>query len=156
MFQLADRYGPLFAGPEQPVKHLLAVELFPPAIFFHHHVGDFVDALVRGEALTALQTLAAAADGVCLLGLAGIHDFVIDESAKRTLHALRASRNNLNRLDVTKQNCSRRDSPHSGRARQVIGLDRAGWRWNGSHSGGFFGAVGFFGKLAQRESFAMG
>jgi hypothetical protein len=64
----------------------LAVELFAPAVFLDHHVRDFVDALVGGEALAALQALAAAADRFRLFALARVDYLVIRKTAKRTFH----------------------------------------------------------------------
>jgi hypothetical protein len=39
-------------------------ETLVAAVFFDHHVGDFVDAFVGGEALVAAFALASSADGV--------------------------------------------------------------------------------------------
>ena len=86
LLQLADGYRALFAGPQQSVQDFLAVEFFAATVFLDHHVRDFVDAFVGGEALFALQALAAAADGIRFFALARVDDFVIFESAKRTLH----------------------------------------------------------------------
>src|SRR5213593_2166414 len=86
LLQLADRYGSLLAGPQQAIQHLLAIEFLPAAVFLDHHVGNFVDALVSGEALAALQTLAAPADGIGFLALARIHHLVIFKTTERTLH----------------------------------------------------------------------
>src|ERR1039458_2460324 len=61
LFQLADGNGPLLAGAHQAVEHFLAVKTLAPSVFFYHHVRDFVDALVGGEALFALEAFAAAA-----------------------------------------------------------------------------------------------
>ena len=91
LLQLADRHRPLLAGPQQPVQNFLTVEFFPPTVLFHHHVGNFIDALVRGKAFSALQAFPAAADGIGFLALARIHHFVIRKPAKRTLHALGCS-----------------------------------------------------------------
>src|SRR6266436_6002909 len=57
-------------------------------VLLYDHVRDFVDALVCGEALFALQAFAAAADGIRFLAFARIHDFVIFKPAKRAFHAL--------------------------------------------------------------------
>ena len=86
LLQLADRYGSLLAGPQQAIQHLLAIEFLAAAVFLDHHVGNFVDALVSGEALAALQTLAAPADGIGFLALARIHHLVIFKTTERTLH----------------------------------------------------------------------
>src|SRR5207253_2786138 len=86
LLQLADRYGSLLAGPQQAIQHLLAIEFLAAAVFLDHHVGNFVDALVSGEALAALQTLAAPADGIGFLAFARIHHLVIFKTTERTLH----------------------------------------------------------------------
>jgi len=68
------------------MQYFLAIEFFPAAVFFHHHVRDFIDALVGGEALAALQALAPAADGLRFFALARVYDFIVGKSAKRTFH----------------------------------------------------------------------
>ena len=92
LLQSADRHRTLLTGSHEAVEHLLPVESLPAAVFFYHHVGNFVDALVSGEALLALQAFAAAADGICFLALARIHDFVIFKPAKGAFHALECTR----------------------------------------------------------------
>ena len=74
------------AGAQQPGQDLLPLKLFPAAVFFHYHVGDFVDALVGGEALFTLQAFAPAANRFAFLALTRVHYFVIFEPAKRTFH----------------------------------------------------------------------
>ena len=63
-FQLRRGYGAFFAGLQQPLENLLALKALPAPVFLGHHVGNFVDALVGGEAPGALQALAAAPDCV--------------------------------------------------------------------------------------------
>src|ERR1700693_636266 len=58
--QLGHGHRPLFAGLEEPFKHLLAIEFFAPSISFDDHIGDFVTTLVGGEAALTLQALTAA------------------------------------------------------------------------------------------------
>src|SRR5208337_158683 len=86
LFEFADGHGALLAGAHQPVEHFLTVKTLASAVFLYHHVRNFVDALVGGEALLALQAFAAAADGVRLLALARIHDLVIFKPAEGTFH----------------------------------------------------------------------
>jgi len=76
----------LLGRDKQAGEQLLPVEFLTPTVFFHHHVWDFVDTLVGGEALLALETLAAPADKLALFAFARIHHFVIDETAEGTLH----------------------------------------------------------------------
>ncbi len=89
-FELAGGDGAFFAGAEQAAQDLLPVEALAAAVFFHDHVGDFVDALVGGEAAIAALALAAAADGVGLFALARVDDAVLPEAAIGTLHMLTA------------------------------------------------------------------
>src|ERR1700674_2397304 len=88
LLEPADRYRALFAGAHQAVENFLAVKTLAASIFLYDHVRDFVDALVGGEALFALQAFAAAADGIGFLSFARIHDFVIFKPAKGAFHAL--------------------------------------------------------------------
>src|SRR5271157_297722 len=84
--EFAGRDGAFFAGAEQAAEHLLAVEALAAAVFLDHHVGDFVDALVGGEAAIAALALAAAADGIGLLALPRVDDPVLTETAIGTFH----------------------------------------------------------------------
>ncbi len=88
LLELADGHGALLAGAHQAVEHFLAVKTLAASVFLYHHVRDFVDTLVGGEALFALQAFAAAADGIRFLAFARIHDFVIFKPAKGAFHAL--------------------------------------------------------------------
>ena len=80
------RDRPLLAGLEQALHHLLAVEALAPAVLLDHEVRDLVDALVGGEALAAVEALAAAADDVAFLALARVDDLVLEVGAERALH----------------------------------------------------------------------
>ena len=88
LFELADGHGTLLAGAHESVENFLAVKTLAAAVFFYHHVWDFVDTLIGGEAFFALQAFAAAADGIRLLTFARIHDFVIFKPAKGAFHVL--------------------------------------------------------------------
>src|ERR1019366_1243187 len=88
LLEPADRHRALFTGAHQAVEHFLAVKTFAAPVFLYHHVGNFVDALVGGKALFALQAFAAAADGVRFLAFPRIHDFVIFKPAEGAFHAL--------------------------------------------------------------------
>ncbi len=103
LLQLAHGDRPLLAGAQQAVEDFLALEFLAPAVFLHHHVGNFVDALVGGEALLALQALAAAADGFAFLALARIDHLVVFKAAKRTLHGRESGRKARNSI-VTGEN----------------------------------------------------
>src|SRR5580698_1857048 len=87
-FQLAGRNRTLLARAQQAAQNLLPVEALAASIFLHHHVRNFVDALVSGEAAIAALALAPAADRVRLLALARIDNPVLCEATVRTLHAV--------------------------------------------------------------------
>jgi len=80
--------GALFAGAQQAAENLLALKALAAAVFFDDHVGNFVDALVGGEAAVALLAFTAAADGVGLFAFARVDYAVLSESAEWTLHIL--------------------------------------------------------------------
>ena len=88
LLEFTDRYRTLFTGAHQSIEDFLAVKTLAASVFLDHHVGDFFDALVGGEALLALEAFAAAADGVGLFTLARIHNFVVFKPAKGAFHAL--------------------------------------------------------------------
>src|SRR5579871_830756 len=85
--QLSHAHRPFFAGLEKAVQYLLPVELLPPAVFLDHHVGNFVDPLVGGKAALAGETLSAAANGIAFAAFPGIYDFILQVTAKRTVHS---------------------------------------------------------------------
>jgi hypothetical protein len=86
VFEFCGGDGSFFAGAEESVEDFAAFEFFAAAIFFDDHVGDFVDALVGGEAFVASLTLAASADGVSFFAFARVNDAVLGEPAIRALH----------------------------------------------------------------------
>src|SRR5581483_3009632 len=90
LLQLAHRHRALLARPQQAVQHLLPLEFLAAPVFLHHHVRDFVDALIGGEALLALQAFAAAANRFAFFAFARIDDFVVFMAAEGTLHLERA------------------------------------------------------------------
>ncbi len=88
LLEFADWHGAFFAGAHQAVENFLAVEAFAASIFLDDHVRDFVDALVGGKALFALETFAAAANGVGFLALARVDYFIVFKAAKWAFHEL--------------------------------------------------------------------
>src|SRR4029077_14281074 len=90
----------------QAVQHLLAIEFLAPAVFFHHHVGNFVDALIGGETPAAFQALATAANRLGLFAFARVDDLIIQMAAKRTLHG--AYRPGLSTCGSVTSHCNRR------------------------------------------------
>ena len=86
-FEFGSGNGALLASFQQPLQNFLALEAFAAAILLDHHVGNFVDALVSGEAAGAFQAFAAAADGVAGAAFAGINYLVVQMRAERTLHS---------------------------------------------------------------------
>src|SRR6266481_4042987 len=88
LLEFADGHGALFAGAHESVENFLAVKALAASVFFYHHVWNFVDALVGGKTLFALQAFAAAANGIGFLAFARIYDFVIFKPAKGAFHVL--------------------------------------------------------------------
>ena len=86
-FQLWRSYRPLLASFQQSLQNLLTLETLAAAVFLDDHVGNFVDALVGGEAAATFQAFAAAADGVAGAAFAGINDLVVHVRAERALHS---------------------------------------------------------------------
>jgi hypothetical protein len=85
-FQFGGGDGALFAGAQEAAQHLLAFEFFPAAVFLHHHVGDFVNALVGSEALVATLAFATAANRVCFFAFARIYHSILREATIRAFH----------------------------------------------------------------------
>jgi len=73
------------ASFQQALENFLALEAFTAPVFLGHHVWNFVDAFVGGEAAGTLEAFASAADGVAGAAFAGIDHFVVNWRAKRTL-----------------------------------------------------------------------
>src|SRR5207248_194529 len=77
----------LLASAHQAAQDFLPIEALAASVFLHHHVWHFVDALVGGEALATLQTLAATANGFAFLALARVHDFIFFKIAEWTFQS---------------------------------------------------------------------
>src|SRR5258708_35329609 len=86
-FELGSRDRPLLASLQQPLQNFLPLEAFAPAVFLDHHVGNFIDALVRREPPPALDALAPPANSIAAPAFAGIDHFIVDMRAERTLHS---------------------------------------------------------------------
>src|SRR5437867_249021 len=80
------RDGALLARPQEPVQDLLAAERLPPAVLLDHEERRRLDCLIGREPPLALETLAAAADRLPLLGGAGVDHLVLQVAARRALH----------------------------------------------------------------------
>jgi hypothetical protein len=85
-FQLPRRNRPLLARPQQAAQHFVPVKLLPAPIFLHHHIGNFVNALVSRKTSLALLALPPAADRLRLLALAAVHHAILRKPTKRTFH----------------------------------------------------------------------
>jgi len=59
-----------FSQGHEAVEPLFGGKTARGSVFFYHPVWNFVDALLGGEAVLALQAFAAAADGIARLALA--------------------------------------------------------------------------------------
>ena len=84
--KLAGGNRPLLAGAHQARQQLMAVEPLATAILLHHHVGDLVDPLIRGEAPLALLALAPPPNGIGFFTLARVNHTVLRKPAVRTFH----------------------------------------------------------------------
>src|SRR5262245_11353485 len=82
----ADR--PFLARLQQTRYYFLPVESLACAVLFDHHIRDLVDPLVTGEALAALEALAAAPDHFAFFRLARIDDFVAEVGTVRAFHTV--------------------------------------------------------------------
>src|ERR1700689_1906460 len=85
-FQFGGGDGTLFAGPQQAAQHFLPLEFFPAAVFFHHHVRDFVDALIGSKSLVTTLAFPTAAKRVRLFAFSRIHHSILRKSAVRAFH----------------------------------------------------------------------
>src|SRR5215469_6959850 len=81
-------HGSFFAGLQQALQDLLPLKTFAAAVFLDHHVGNFIDAFVCGEAAGAFETFAAPADGVAGTAFAGVDYLIVKMRAERALHSL--------------------------------------------------------------------
>src|SRR5713226_591436 len=87
-FEFGRRHRSLLASLEQPLQNLSTLKPFPAPVFLDDHVGDFVNALVGGEAASAFEALAAAANGVAGAAFAGVNHLIVHVRAERTLHSV--------------------------------------------------------------------
>ena len=75
-FELASGDRAFFGGAEEAGEDFVTVPTFAFAVFFDDHIWNFVDAFVGSESPAALQTFAAAADGITLARFPRIHDLI--------------------------------------------------------------------------------
>src|SRR5690348_9849597 len=85
--ELRCRYRPLLARFQQSLQDFLTLEALPPPVLLDHHVRNFVDALVSGEAPFAFQAFAPPADRIARPPFPRIDHFVVQMPAKWTLHS---------------------------------------------------------------------
>lgn len=93
LFQLGYGNGPFFAGLQQALKELLAVEPLPLSILFDDHVGYFFDLLVGGESFLALEAFPAPADAEAVFAFSGIDHLAFGMITERTSHDFDCSPN---------------------------------------------------------------
>src|SRR5216683_5341031 len=86
-FEFGRWHRPLFAGFQQALENFLALEAFAAAVLLDDHVGNFVDALIGGEAAAAFEAFAAAANGVAGAAFARINHLVVHVRTERALHS---------------------------------------------------------------------
>src|SRR6266436_32541 len=87
-FELGRGHRPFLAGFQQTLQNFLALEAFAAAVLLDDHVRNFVDTLVGGEAASAFQTFAAAANGVAAAAFARINHLVVDVRTERAFHSV--------------------------------------------------------------------
>src|SRR5262249_49650602 len=87
-FPGGDAPRPLLAGLQEAGDQLRPLEPFARAVLLHHHVGDLVDPLVAGEALTAAEALAPPPDYFAFLRFARVDDLVAEMRTIGALHGL--------------------------------------------------------------------
>src|SRR5208337_2678751 len=80
--------GALLAGLLETGEQLFLGELLPPPIALDHHKSLMLNLFVGSEAVVALQTLAAAADGRAFAGGARVDDLVVLIAALWTAHKI--------------------------------------------------------------------
>src|SRR5437870_1603340 len=108
--QLRRRNGALLAGAQEPGHYLVSIEGLAAAIFLDHHVGDFVDTLVRRESSFTFQAFASSSNRLTFARLTRINDFIFEKTAEWTLHIdltlidSFARRNNFDLLDRSARN----------------------------------------------------
>jgi hypothetical protein len=88
LFQSRRWDGAFFTGFVEAGQELGPIELDPAAVTFDHHVGDLLDALVRGEPASAFQALPPPANGHATAVLSGVHHPILVFSAERASHAI--------------------------------------------------------------------
>src|SRR5882672_9511116 len=86
-FKLGRRHRPLLASFQQTLQNFLTFESFAAAVLLDHHVRNFINPLVRGEAPSAFQALPPAPNGVAAAALSRINYFVVDMRTERALHS---------------------------------------------------------------------
>src|SRR6185437_15954653 len=67
-------------------ENFLPLEFLAAAVFLDDHVGNFIQALIGGEALLATLTFASPPDGIGFLAFARIDNSVLCESTVGALH----------------------------------------------------------------------
>src|SRR6185503_16583215 len=80
--------GPLLTGAQEAVQDLLAAERLAPAVLLYHEERRRLQGLVGREPPVAGEAFPPAADGLALLGRAGIDDLVLEMAARGTLHCI--------------------------------------------------------------------
>src|SRR5947209_3768799 len=81
----ADR--PFLAGLEQAGHELLPLEPFARPVLLHDHVRDFVNPLVAGEALRAVEAFTPSTNDFPFFALPRIDNLVAEVTTVWTLHA---------------------------------------------------------------------
>src|SRR5712672_1297059 len=85
--KLGRRHRPLLASFQQTLQNFLAFEAFAAPILLDHHVRNFVDPFVRGEAPSTFEAFPPAPNSVAAAALSRINYLVVDVRTEWALHS---------------------------------------------------------------------
>src|SRR5258708_11090578 len=84
-FELGRWHRPLLASFQQTLQNFLTFESFAAAILLDHHVRNFINPFVRGEAPSTFEAFAAAANCVAPSALPSINYLLVDVRTETAL-----------------------------------------------------------------------
>jgi len=76
LLKLRQTDGSLFTCFKKSVQNFVPIESLSAAVFFYHHIGDFVAALIARKPTRAIQALAAAPNGISVPALPRINNTI--------------------------------------------------------------------------------
>src|SRR6267154_2490729 len=86
-FELGRWHRPLLASFQQTLQNFLTFESFAAAVLLDHHVRNFINPFVRGEAPPTFEAFPPASNSVAAAPLSRINYLVIDVRTERALHS---------------------------------------------------------------------